>query len=95
MNEKRVTRSKHDKIALNLLHSKTTRVDIDDVMRYATPLLRAPNIPVLKAPKEAVLPLLCATEKCLVKDLKLSDNIKRKWITLCSLASFKGFQASR
>ena len=67
------TRSKQDKLALDLLHSKTIRVETDGVMRYATPLLRAPNSPVLKAPKEAVLPRLCATERRLSKDLKLSD----------------------
>ena len=78
MNEKRVTRSKHDKIALDLLHSKTTRVNTVGVMRYATPLLRAPNTPVLKAPKEAVMSHPCATEKHLVKDLKLSDKYQEE-----------------
>ena len=51
MNEKTVTRSKTDKIALDLLYSTTARVDIDGVMCYTAPLLRAPNIPVLKDPK--------------------------------------------
>lgn len=47
-------------------------------MRYATPLLRARNIPVLKAPKEAVLPCVCATERCLSKDPKLSENYQEE-----------------
>ena len=77
-NEKTATRSKQDKLALDLLHSKTIRVETDGVMRYATPLLRAPNSPVLKAPKEAVLPCLNATERRLSKDLKLSDIYEEK-----------------
>lgn len=56
VNEKTATRSKQDKLALDLLHSKTVRVEIDGVMRYATPLLRAPDFPLLRAPKEAALP---------------------------------------
>lgn len=43
-------------------------------MRYATPLLRAPTMPVLRAPKEAVLSRLCATERRLSKDYKLSEK---------------------
>lgn len=69
-NEKTVTRSNQDKLALDLLQSKT--VSSSNVMRYATPLLRAPNIPVFHAPKEAVLPCLCATERRLSKDPKMS-----------------------
>jgi len=78
VNEKTATRSKQDKLALDLLHSKTVRVEIDGVMRYATPLLRAPNTPVFKAPKEAVLPRLCATERRLSKDPKLSDKYQEE-----------------
>lgn len=72
INEKTVTRSRQDNLALDLLQSKTVRIDVDGVMRYATPLLRAPNIPVFHAPKEAVLPRLRATEKRLSKDPKMA-----------------------
>lgn len=47
VNEKTVTRTKQDKLALDLLQRKTVRIKVDGVMRYATPLLRAPNFPVL------------------------------------------------
>lgn len=78
INEKTVTRSKQDKLALDLLQLKTVRVDVDGVMRYATPLLRAPNIPVLHAPKEAVLPRLRATERRLFKDPKMSAQYQEE-----------------
>ncbi|XP_069378750.1 uncharacterized protein [Paralichthys olivaceus] len=78
VNEKTATRSKQDKLALDLLNSKTVRVNIDGVMRYATPLLRAPTMPVLRAPKEAVLPRLCATERRLSKDPKLSEKYQEE-----------------
>lgn len=72
MSMRRLTRTKQDKLALDLLRRKTVRIKVDGVMRYATPLLRAPNFPVLHAPKEAVLPRLCATERRLSKDPKMS-----------------------
>lgn len=74
VNEKTGIRSKQDKLALPLLHSKTVRVDVDGVLDYATPLLRTPNTPALQAPKEAVLPRLFATERRLSTDPKLADK---------------------
>ncbi|KAI3370007.1 hypothetical protein L3Q82_024436, partial [Scortum barcoo] len=39
-NEKLLTRSRRDQEAMNLLEAKTRRVEVDGVLRYATPLLR-------------------------------------------------------
>lgn len=36
------------------------------------------QIPVLKAPKEAALPRLCATEKCLSKEPKLAEKYQEE-----------------
>ncbi|KAK7879830.1 hypothetical protein WMY93_033500 [Mugilogobius chulae] len=66
--EKLVVRSRQDQEAMQLLETKTTRVDIQGVQRYATPLLRVKNMPQLKAPKEAVLANLRSTEKRLKRD---------------------------
>ncbi|KAJ8352363.1 hypothetical protein SKAU_G00238390 [Synaphobranchus kaupii] len=51
--EKEVTRSKRDQEAISLLESKTMRVEVDGVLRYATPLLRMKTMPHLRAAKEA------------------------------------------
>lgn len=67
-NEKLVTRSRRDQEAMNLLEAKTRRVEVDGVLRYATPLLRVSNMPILTAPPEAVLPSLRSTEKRLGRD---------------------------
>lgn len=67
-NEKTSTRSKQDREAIELLDAKTVRVEVDGVKRYATPLLRVKNMPQLKAPKEAVISQLRATERRLVKN---------------------------
>ena len=45
------------------LEQKTIRVTVDDVSRYATPLLRKSNSPKLHAPPTAVMALLRATER--------------------------------
>ncbi|XP_026094149.1 uncharacterized protein LOC113066497 [Carassius auratus] len=66
--EKMSTRSRQDQEAVKILESKTVRVEVDGVKRYATPLLRVKNMPDLKAPKNAVLPHLRATERRLAKD---------------------------
>ncbi|CAI5677835.1 unnamed protein product [Oreochromis niloticus] len=60
-------RSRQDQDAIKLLETKTERVEIGGVQRYATPLLRSPDMPTLSAPKEAVLPLLRSTERRLLK----------------------------
>ncbi|KAJ3595467.1 hypothetical protein NHX12_004770 [Muraenolepis orangiensis] len=77
VNEK-TARSKHDTMALALLHSKTVRVKMDGALHYATPLLRIPNTPALQAPKDAVLPRLCATERRLSKHPKLSEKYQEE-----------------
>ncbi|XP_026061422.1 uncharacterized protein LOC113045324 [Carassius auratus] len=67
-NEKMCLRSKQDQEAVELLERKTVRVEVEGVKRYATPLLRVKNMPELKAPKEAVLSQLRATERRLAKN---------------------------
>lgn len=66
--ERLITRSREDLEAVRILEDKTTRVMVDGVNRYATPLLWKQDFPPLHAPKEAVLPQLRGTEKRLVKD---------------------------
>ncbi|XP_062373449.1 uncharacterized protein LOC134061706 [Sardina pilchardus] len=66
--EKTVTRSKQDQEAVQLLTEKTVRVEVDGVMRYATPLLRVRSMPCLHAPGESVLPQLRSTERRLAKN---------------------------
>lgn len=46
-NERLVTRSRGDQEAMNPPEAKTTRVEVDGVLRYATPLLRVSNMPTL------------------------------------------------
>lgn len=58
---------------MKLLEAKTIRVDDNGLRYYATPLLRVPNFPQLQAPKEAVLPQLCSTEKRLAKTPELTS----------------------
>ncbi|XP_063321729.1 uncharacterized protein LOC134619834 [Pelmatolapia mariae] len=60
---KEVTRSGEDKAAIERLEQGTVRVTVDGVVRYATPLLRRQNAPVLRAPPTAVMALLRATER--------------------------------
>ncbi len=69
-----VTRSKQDQQAFTLLQTATTQVDINGILRYATSLLwRTPEI-TLHAPKEAVLPSLCSTERRLARDPKKAGS---------------------
>ncbi|CAM4734302.1 unnamed protein product [Leuciscus chuanchicus] len=62
-NEKVVTHSRCDQEAITLLETKTARVNVNGVFRYATPLLRKRDMPQLKVPKESVLPNLRALER--------------------------------
>ncbi|KAL0992601.1 hypothetical protein UPYG_G00095580 [Umbra pygmaea] len=55
--ERFITRSKQDTEAVRQLEEKTIRVEVNEVRRYATPLLWKENLPLLHAPKEAVLTL--------------------------------------
>lgn len=66
--DKTCIRSREDQDAVELLDRKTTRVEMDGVKQYATPLLRVKNMPELKAPKEAVLSQLRSTELRLDKN---------------------------
>lgn len=66
------TRSHQDQEMMKLLEAKTIRVDDNGLRHYAIPLLRVPNFPQLQAPKEAVFPQLCNTEKRLAKTPELA-----------------------
>ncbi|XP_077361589.1 uncharacterized protein LOC144006560 [Festucalex cinctus] len=66
--EKLVTRSKQDHEAITMLENKTTRVNVDGVLRYATPLLRQKTMPLLHSTKESVMPILRSVERRLAKD---------------------------
>lgn len=67
-NEKLVTRSKQDQEAISILETKTTRVEVDGILRYATSLLRWRDMPLLQATKEAVMPTLQGVEWRLARD---------------------------
>ncbi|KAI2647089.1 Gag-Pro-Pol polyprotein [Labeo rohita] len=69
--EKMITRSKQDQMAVDMLETRSRRVEVDGVWRYATPLLRAPDGPPLKGTMESVLSSLRNTEK------RLSRNPER------------------
>ncbi|XP_052456318.1 uncharacterized protein LOC128016040 [Carassius gibelio] len=72
-NEKEVVRSKQDKAALAMLEQKTVQVTVDGVNRYATPLLRKVDAPKFQASPNAVMALLRATERRLIKDTNLAN----------------------
>ncbi|XP_052446016.1 uncharacterized protein LOC127987697 [Carassius gibelio] len=74
--EKMVIRSQQDREALNMLETHTVRVKVDGVERYATPLLRVKTMPLLHAPKDAVMCHLRSTERRLAKDLTLANKYK-------------------
>lgn len=77
-NEKMVTRSCCDQEAIILLETKTVRVNVNGVFRYASPLLRKKNMPQLQAPKEAVLPQLRAMERRLSKSVELTKTYNQE-----------------
>ncbi|KAG1926140.1 guanine nucleotide-binding protein G(I)/G(S)/G(O) subunit gamma-2 [Pimephales promelas] len=66
--EKQVTRSREDQQAIDLLETKTSRVEVNGILRYATPLLRRKDSPSFRAPKEAVLPSLRSLERRLTQN---------------------------
>ncbi|KAL0156947.1 hypothetical protein M9458_048193, partial [Cirrhinus mrigala] len=70
---KDITRSKQDRDALTVLETKTKRVEVDGVSRYATPLLRKGNAPALHAGPESVMALLRATERRLNSNSELAE----------------------
>ncbi|KAK7881385.1 hypothetical protein WMY93_029794 [Mugilogobius chulae] len=63
-----------DQEAINILETRTERVKVGDTLRYATPLLRLQSAPSLKAPAEAVMPLLRGTERRLKRDPALAKQ---------------------
>nr|XP_055047823.1 uncharacterized protein LOC129433267 [Misgurnus anguillicaudatus] len=67
------TRSKQDKNALKVLETKTKRVEVDGVYRYATPLLRMKEAKVLNTGPESVMALLRATERRLQQNTELAE----------------------
>ena len=67
VSEKHATRSKQDQQAMKLLESRTVRIEIDGVQRYATPLLRAHDGTHFAANKEPVFLNLKHTERRLLK----------------------------
>lgn len=67
-NEKLLVRSKEDKYAIDLLDQKTTRVGVNGVQRYATPLLRRTDMPCLRVPSNVVHNYLKSTERRLSRD---------------------------
>ncbi|KAK3510264.1 hypothetical protein QTP70_032583 [Hemibagrus guttatus] len=46
--EKQVTRSREDRQAINFLETKTTLVEVNCILRYATPLLRKGDCPLFQ-----------------------------------------------
>lgn len=67
-NEKVFPRSKQDQEAMNLLASKTKRVDVDGVQRYDTPLLHAASVIQLRASQNAVMSSLRCIKPCLQRN---------------------------
>ncbi|KAK7930869.1 hypothetical protein WMY93_007264 [Mugilogobius chulae] len=89
LNQKVTTRSKQDQYALDLLESKTIRLDIGGVQRYATPLLRIADFPQLAAPKESVLYALKRTEKKLSKNPQLKEVYNKEILKLLDAGYIK------
>lgn len=81
-NEKLVTRSRRDQDAINLLEAKTTRVEVEGVLRYATLLLHVGNMPMLTARPETVLPSLRGTEKHLSRDPAKAEAYQLEMVKL-------------
>lgn len=69
-NEKVITRSKQDQAAMELLASKSKKVDVDGVKRYATPLLRASSAIKLRTTPNAVMSSLRCIERRLQRNPK-------------------------
>lgn len=71
--EKQATRSKEDKEAISLLEAKTTQVEENGILRYATPLLRRKDFPFSCALKEALMPSLRGIDRqTKIKKLELA-----------------------
>ncbi|KAJ7997480.1 hypothetical protein DPEC_G00229450 [Dallia pectoralis] len=76
--EKIVTRSRQDQEAIDLLETKTTREEVDGVLRYATPLLRKKDMPLFQTSKEPVMANLKGTERRLSKDLERTEAYRHE-----------------
>lgn len=76
--EREVMRSKQDQLAVATLDAKTVRTEVNGIQRYATPLLRHPDMPLLVAPKESVMPLLRSTERRLRKDPQQAEAYQKE-----------------
>lgn len=61
--EKQIVRSHLDKEAIHGLETRTERVKVDDIFRYAMPLICIKDAPLLKATSETIMSLLRGTEK--------------------------------
>ncbi len=66
--DKQAKRSREDQEALQLLESKTVRVEHNNVQHYATPLLRKRGTSPYHATKDTVMPSLCGIEKRFAED---------------------------
>eukprot|EP00064_Thunnus_orientalis_P017157 superscaffoldBa00003566_g17237 len=62
--EKIVAQSKEDTKTFRMLEEKTVWVEVDSIQRYTTPLLWKINLPLLEAPKDAVLVKTYEEEIC-------------------------------
>ncbi len=71
---KEVTRSKQDQEALQILDRKTLTLEIEGVLRLATPLLRHKDMPLLNAMRDSVLPNLRSVERRLLKDPEKTET---------------------
>ncbi|CAI5682781.1 unnamed protein product [Oreochromis niloticus] len=67
-NEKPVTHSRQDQDAIRILETRTFRIEVEGILRFATPLLRQKGMPLLQATKDAVMPSLRGVERRLAKD---------------------------
>ncbi|XP_034074530.1 uncharacterized protein LOC117547806 [Gymnodraco acuticeps] len=74
--EKLVTRSREDQEAIGTLETKTIGVQVNDILRYATPLLRRKDMPLLQATKEAVMHSLRNIERRLAKNPMQAEAYK-------------------
>lgn len=63
---------------MDKLEANTVRVEIDAVHHYATPLLRAKDMPRLQALKQAVISYLRSTEHWLAKDPHWPPHTNRR-----------------
>lgn len=52
---------RQDQEAVDLIETKTARIEVDSVFYYTTPLLRKRDTPHFQAPKEAVMQSLRST----------------------------------